>query len=434
MAEVQERNIDPDVLMKTPLASFQDSETPDLFNKARRFYDFKTQVEAVGFYQVLYRIQLTSPLDHRITVVDPFTGGDKEMICFDSNSYLGLHLHPRVNEAVRTAVDAMGYGTASAQVLGGTNRYLLELEEIVAAAHDREACLVFPSGYQANVGILTGLLRPGDLVAADEYSHASLQDGCRYSRATFKRYRHRDMDDLALILDQHAARARGVLVASDGVFSMHGDLAPLPQMRELCDRHGARLYIDDAHGTGVIGATGKGVEEHFGLQGSADVMMGTFSKAPGAAGGYVCSDPEIVDYLRFFSHGALFTAALPAHTCAGVAEAFRVMNDEPWHRRRLRENTQRMWQGLRSVGLELGELASPILAVQVGDENKLPPLAVELFTAGIKAGMGQYPAVPKGESILRFTMNARHTEEDIDRTIEVLADLGERHGLLGEGT
>jgi len=434
MSQTHKPIVDPEVLMKTSLTSFQDSETPDLFDKARRFFDFKTQVEEVGYYQVLYRIQVTSPLDHRITVVDPFTGGDKEMICFDSNSYLGLHLHPRVKEAVRKALDTVGCGTASAQVLGGTNHYLLELEEIVAVAHDRKACLVFPSGYQANVGILTGLLRPGDLVVADEYSHASLQDGCWFSHATFKRYRHRDMDDLERILNEDAPPERGVLVASDGVFSMHGDLAPLPEMRGICDRHNARLYIDDAHGTGVIGPTGKGLEEHFGLKGSVDLMMGTFSKAPGTAGGYVCAQPDVIDYLRFFSHGALFTAALPAHACAGLVEAFRVMNDEPWHGQRLRENTERMWQGLRSAGLELGELASPILAIHVGDESKLPPLAVELFSAGIKAGVGQYPAVPLGESILRFTMNARHTEEDIDHAIEILAELGERHGLLCEGT
>jgi glycine C-acetyltransferase len=412
-----------------PLSDFERSETTDLFDKSRRFFDWLEQFRELGVLQVMYRVPIDGPLDHRIRVRDPVTGAEDELICFDSNSYLGLHLHPRVIAATHRALDEMGYGTPSAQLLGGTNRVLLELEQEVASFHDREAALVYPSGYQANIGILTGLLREDDLVVADAYSHASIHDGARFARCHSASYRHNDMADLEAVLKRLAPEARSVLVVTDGLFSMHGDLAPLPELRELTRRFGARLMIDEAHGTGIVGATGRGLEEHFGMSGAVDVLMGTFSKAPGSVGGYVCGDRSMVEYLRYFSRPSIFTATLPAVICAGLVEAFHVMREEPEHRQRLWANSQRMWNGLKALDLKVGACASPILTVDIGHESKQPLLAVELYRAGLKVGLARYPAVPHGHAIVRLTMNARHTDSEIDRTLEVLGEVAKRHDL-----
>ena len=411
-----------------PLAEFARSIGPDLLEKCRRWHQYIDDVRASGVFDAMYRIELQGPLDHRILARDASTGETRELVCFDSNSYLGLHLHPRVRAAAHRAIDEAGVGTPSAQALGGHNRWLRTLEERVAALLGREQCLIFPSGYQANVGILTGLLRSGDRVIADRFSHASLHDGCAYSGATVLTYAHGDLESLEA---QLADTGPGVLVVADGLFSMHGDLCDLPGLRAVADRHGARLMIDDAHSVGILGATGGGIEEHYGMRGAVDVLMGTFSKAPGAAGGYVVGDGALIDYLRYLAHGALFTASLPAPTCAAITEAFSVMQDEPTLRERLWANTRHMWQGLVAVGLRVPALSSPILTVLVGDEARLGPLAVMLFRAGVKVGMAQYPAVPRGQSILRITVNARHTTEDLDTAVEVLGRLGREFAFAG---
>jgi 7-keto-8-aminopelargonate synthetase-like enzyme len=417
--------------MRTPLprslSEFARSQGPDPLEKCQRWHQYVDEVRATGVFDAMYRIELQGPLDHRILARDASTGETRELVCFDSNSYLGLHLHPRVRAAAHLAIDEAGVGTPSAQVLGGHNRWLRTLEERVAAVLGREQCLVFPSGYQANIGILTGLLRSGDRALVDRFSHASLHDGCAYSGATVLTYAHGDLESLDA---QLAAGGPGALIVADGLFSMHGDLCDLPGLRAVANRHGARLLIDDAHSVGILGATGGGIEEYYAMRGAVDVLMGTFSKAPGAVGGYVVGDAALIDYLRYLSHGALFTASLPAPTCAAVTEAFAVMRDEPELRERLWANTRYMWQGLVDVGLRVPPLCSPILTVQVGDEALLGPLAVALFRAGVKLGMAQYPAVPRGQSILRITVNARHTTEDLDVTLEVLGRLGREFAIV----
>lgn len=416
-------------LAARPLSDFERSETTDLFDKSRRFLAWQEQFRQLGVLQTMYRVPLEGPLDHRIRVRDPMTGGEKELICFDSNSYLGLHLHPRVIAATHRAIDEMGFGTPSAQLLGGTNRWLLKLEEEIADFHEREAALVYPSGYQANLGIISGLMRDDDLLVVDAYSHASIHDGARFAGCLTAHYDHNDMADLDRVLASKAPQARSVLIAADGLFSMHGDLAPLPAMREVADRHGARIMIDEAHATGLLGRTGRGLEEHFGVRNAVDVLMGTFSKAPGAVGGYVCGDRALIEYLRYFSRPSIFTATLPAALCAGLVEAFHVMRDEPQHRERLWTNSTRMWKGLQALNLAVGAQPSPILTVDIGHEAKQPLLAVELFNAGLKVGLARHPAVPHGHAIIRLTMNSRHTDEDIDRTLDVLGEVAERHEL-----
>ncbi len=425
-------SLDSAALARLSLDGFLRTDTRDLFDKCGRFHEYMEQLRAVGAAQVQYRVEVVGALDAHITVRDAFTGDTREMICFDSNSYLGLHLDRRVSDAMKRAIDDVGIGTPSAQVLGGTNPYLLELEELLAAVHGREQTLIYPSGYQANVGILTALLGEDDLALVDRLSHASIHDGVRYARCQRLEYPYRNIDELERLLTERRANVNGVLIVSDGLFSMHGGLADLPALRRVADDHEARLMIDEAHSLGIIGSTGRGLEEHFDMEGACDVLMGTFSKAPGASGGYVCGDPELIDYLRFMSRGALFTAALPAPTCAALTAAIRIMLDEPEHRERLWANSRRLHGGLREGGFEVPDLESPIIAVRVGDEKWLFPVAHGLYAAGIKCGVVRYPAVPYGESTLRLTVNARHTGQDIDRTLEVLSALWRDLGVQSE--
>jgi glycine C-acetyltransferase len=404
----------------------------ELFEKCARFHGFTDQLRRDGCFQAQYRVVLEGALDHVIRVRDPFSGRVREMLCFDSNSYLGLHLDPRVTEAVRRVLGVTGYGTPSAQVLGGTNRWLRELEDTTSAFYGREDTIVFPTGYAANVGALTALLRPDDLVALDQFSHASIHDGCRWSGARFGgAYDHVDLADLERVLARDSTSAQGRLVVTDGVFSMHGHVAPLPGLRAIASRHGARLMVDEAHSLGVYGETGRGLEEHFGVPGAIDVLMGTFSKAPGALGGYVTGRADVVEYLRFFARASMFTASLPAPICAGLTEALRIIEREPQHRRALWENARHLHHRLDEAGLPVPPRESPILTVFLGDERLLWAASRELFAAGLKCGNVCHPAVPRGESILRLTLNARHTREDLDRAADVLVSLAKRFDIAG---
>ena len=406
------------------LADFHSDGSKDILSKCTRFGDYVRSVDATGLFKSQYRLELVGPIDHRIFVKDPDSGQVRELVCFDSNSYLGLHLHPRVMRAAARALNEAGNGCPSAQLLAGTHRWLVELEETVADFHGRPAAIVFPSGYAANVGALTALLRPGDWVARDRYCHASIHDGCAWSGATAGgAYRHGQMEQLRQLCSSADVTTSGKLIVSDGVFSMHGHLAPLPELFAIAQEHGARLMIDEAHSVGVLGKNGRGIEEHFDLHGCIDLLMGTFSKAPGSVGGYLCAAADVVQYLRFFARASMFTASLPPSTCAGITEAFRIMRDEPEHRERLWVNARRLHEGLLSAGFSLDSLESPIITIPIGSQQQLLIASRRLYEVGIKCGSVSYPAVPKNGCLLRFSVNARHKAEDIDFTIDVLSSL-----------
>lgn len=415
------------------LDQFYSDDSPDVFSKCGKFSHWIQAMLERQYYQRFYRVTLTGPISNRITAFDPICRRERVLVCFDSNSYLGLHEHPKVVEEVRRVVNEVGFGTPSAQLLCGTNRYLRELEQSLCEFHGREATLVFPSGFAANSGAIRALVRSNDLVVRDQLAHASIHEACHATDARMKKvFAHNRPASLAAVLRRaQAAGCSGKLVATDGVFSMHGRIAPLPDLVQVCAQFGARLMVDDAHGVGVIGATGRGIEEHFGMPGAVDVLMGTLSKALGGLGGYVSGSRDLIDYLRWFAPSGLFTTALPAPLCAGARAALEIITSEPEHQQRLWQNIQDFAPALRRAGFIVSDGESPIVTVYIGRQKLLWDVSRELFDAGIKCGNVIYPAVGKSDCILRFTMNAKHSAQDIEHALTTMVRVGKHFDILG---
>lgn len=415
------------------LRDFADSGTSRLLDKCDSFYAYMRALQDTGHYQSLYRATLTTPLDHRVSIYNPVSHREEDFVCFDSNSYLGLHVHPLVVEATSQALQEFGYGTPSAQLLSGTNRHMRELEDTISWFHGRKDTIVFSSGYAANIGTITALVGRNDVGVADQYSHASIHDACGWANPKqLRTYPHRDNAALDGILQRMLAAKpdAGRLIISDGVFSMHGSIADLPGLRSVADKHEATLMIDEAHSTGVLGSTGRGLEEHYDCQGSVDVLMGTFSKAPGTSGGYVTGSEELITYLRFFANSGLFSASIPAALCAGLKVAFEIMANDPEPRENLWENINWIAPALTDAGLNVAGTESPILTVFIGDTNLLWQVSRELYAKGVKCGNVCFPAVPPGEGILRISANARHTREDLERCVDSIRQVAGNYGIL----
>ncbi|HMI88528.1 MAG TPA: pyridoxal phosphate-dependent aminotransferase family protein [Polyangiaceae bacterium] len=412
--------------------AFYKKSGPDILEKCKNFRPWVDDMMLKELYQRFWRVTLTSALDHEITVFDPIRRTERPMICFDSNSYLGLHRDPRVIERTAQVLRAVGYGTPSAQMLGGTNRYLRELEDDLSDFLGREDTIIFPTGFAANIGAVGALVRKDDAVFRDRFAHASIQDACRSSQARFNSiFAHNDMSSLSQLLEQAGAEGcQGKLIVTDGVFSMHGRIAPLPDLAQLAKRHSARLMIDDAHGVGVLGANGRGIEEHWGQPGAADILMGTLSKALGAIGGYVSGSKDLIYYLRFYATSGMFTTSLPAAICAGLREALQIIRNERHQRDQLWANIRAFSPALREAGFIVPDAVSPITTIFMGNHRLMLEFSRELFDAGIKCGNVMFPVVSKGEAILRFTLNARHTPQELQYALDILIRLGTKWGVL----
>jgi 8-amino-7-oxononanoate synthase len=383
-------------------------------------------------------------------------------IMLGSNNYLGLTADERVLKAAEDALHRYGTGLTGSRLLNGTIPLHLELEREIADWMDAEEALVFSTGHQANVGTLGTLLGPGDTVVVDSGDHASILDGCLLSRAKLRAFRHNRMDKLEKMLDRAAGDGGGVLVVVDGVFSMEGDLAPLPQITELCERYGARLMVDEAHGAGVLGARGAGAAELLGVTDRVDVRIGTFSKSLASCGGFVVGPHEVIDYLRFHSRAFLFTAsAVPAAVGAALA-ALRVLRSEDGTRllARVLENAWRLHEGLAALGFAVNpvqelpaggrvqehapgvrsggtgpaRIVTPIISVLVGDDWKAALLWRALYDEGVFVNTALHPAVPPGGALLRTSVMATHDEATLERALAIFErvkrDFEAEHGPL----
>jgi 8-amino-7-oxononanoate synthase len=349
-----------------------------------------------------------------------------ERIMLGSNNYLGLTADPRVREAAREALDRYGTGLTGSRLLNGTLDLHLELERELAEWMGTEEAIVFSTGHQANVGTLGTLLAPGDTVIADSADHASILDGCLLSRAKLRPFKHNRLDRLEKMLERAGDDGGGVLVVVDGVFSMEGDVAPLPKIVELVKAHGARLMVDEAHGAGVLGARGAGASELLGVEADVDLRMGTFSKSLASCGGFIAGPHDVIDFLRISSRAFLFTASnVPAAVGAALAALRIVRSDEgPQLFARVLENARYLKRGLHDVGLKVVEdpsgIVTPVVPVVVGDDWKAVLLWRALYDAGVYVNVAIHPAVPPGGALLRTSVMATHDTATLDRALEAL--------------
>jgi 8-amino-7-oxononanoate synthase len=368
-----------------------------------------------------------------------------ERIMLGSNNYLGLTADPRVMQGARDALERYGTGLTGSRLLNGTLELHLELEREIAEWMGTEDALVFTTGHQANVGTLGTILSPGDTVVADSGDHASILDGCLLSRAKLRPFRHNRLDKLERSLERATEDGGGVLVVVDGVFSMEGDVAPLPQIAELCRRHGARLMVDEAHGAGVLGARGAGTAELFGVEDRVDLRMGTFSKSLASCGGFIAGSHEVIDFLRITSRAFLFTAAAVPAAVGAARAALRIIrsDDGPPLFAQVLENAAYLNRGLHELGFHVVEpqplpdgstVVTPIVPVVVGDDWKAVLLWRALYDAGVFVNVALHPAVPPAGALLRTSVMATHDRATLDLALErfgtVKAAFEAEHGPL----
>ena len=375
-----------------------------------------------GTYQRLRVLQSESAAHSR------FDG--KEVINLASNNYLGLTTHPKLREAALEAVRRFGVGSGAVRTISGTMSLHLELEERIAAFKHAKACVVFQSGFAANAGTVAAILGPEDHIISDELNHASIIDGCRLSRAKIHVFPHKDTlaaENILTELDRVAGRK---LLISDGVFSMDGDIGPLPGLTAAAEKHGAIMMVDDAHSSGVLGRNGRGTIDHFGLHGRVQVQVGTLSKAIGVLGGYVCGSRDLIEFLYHRARPFLFSTSHPPAVAAACLAAFDVLEQEPERIQNLWNNTKYFKAGLTSSGFDTGMSETPITPVIVGEPKLAHELSRLLFEEGVLAtGIG-FPTVPKGKARVRTIVTATHTQQELDRALEAFRRIGKRLGLV----
>jgi len=357
------------------------------------------------------------------------TIGGRPVILMASNNYLGLATHPALKRAAIDATERFGVGAGAARLVSGTLPPHEELETALAKFKGTEAALAFGSGYLANLGLIPALIGTDGLILADRLCHASLIDGCRLSGAGFRVYRHNDVAHLKSLLAKRPFK-RDTLIVTDGVFSMDGDLALLPELIELADRYGARLFVDDAHGTGVMGAHGRGTLEHYGMESRLPFHMGTLGKALGTCGAYVVGPADMIRYLINTARTFLFATAPPPATAAATVAALHVVQAEPDRRKRLWENRNYVHAGLTDAGFRLTASASPILPVLIGDARKAVAMAGRLLELGVYAPAIRPPTVPKDTSRIRVTVTSEHSRTQLDRVLAAFRQAGRESKVL----
>lgn len=379
-------------------------------------------LKQAGLYRPLKELQ--SPQRPR-SVID-----GREVINLSSNNYLGLADDPRLKQAMIEATEAYGAGSGAVRTIIGTMTIHNQLEEKLAEFKHVEAAVVFQSGFTCNSGVIPVLVGEGDAVISDELNHASIIDGCRLSKAKIHRYRHADMDDLARVLKETDGQYRRRLIITDGVFSMDGDIAPLPDIVELAEKHGCMTYVDDAHSSGVLGNNGRGSVNHFGLDGRVTVQVGTLSKAVGVLGGYVAGPRALIELLWHKGRPFLFSTSHPPGVAAACLKAIEIMEQEPERIERLWENTRYFKQRLNDLGFDTGKSETPITPVIAGDEVKAMKLSDRLLEEGVFAQGIAYPTVPRGKARVRTIVTAAHTKEDLDEALAAFEKVGRELGLI----
>lgn len=395
---------------------------PDLFD---RCYEFKAadDVKALGIYPYFHPIQ-SAPGD--TVLVD-----GHECIMVGSNNYLGLVNHPKVKQAAADAAIEYGSGCTGSRFLNGTLDLHLELEKRLARFMQKEAALVFSTGFQTNLGVISCLVGKSDAIIIDRQVHACIVDGCRLSYGKTFKFAHNDMDDFERVIRNVRNLTRGgILVAVDGVFSMEGDICELPRLVEIAKRYNAKVMVDDAHSIGVLGKTGAGTAEHFGLIDDVDLTVGTFSKSFAALGGFVVGDAKVIDYIKHFARSLIFSASITPSSAAAVLAALDIIEAEPQRREQLWRNARRAKAEYKALGFDTGHSATPIVPIVVGEDMECFAFWKALFDNGVFTNPVISPAVPPGQAMIRTSYTATLTDDHIDRVVEVLARVGREKGLI----
>jgi len=392
----------------------------DLFDKCRNF-TLARMAQASGLYPYFIPIQNSEGTE---ALID-----GRRVLMFGSNNYLGLTTDPRVRKAAMDAIDEFGPSCTGSRLANGTLELHLELERRLANFLGKEAALVFSTGYQVNLGVISCLIGRGDFIITDKEDHASIIDGCMLSLGELRRYGHNDMQHLERMLSS-LDEDSGKLLVVDGVYSVAGDIAPLPEIIELCKKYKVRIMVDDAHSVGVL-AEGRGTPAHFGVTDDIDLIMGTFSKSFASLGGYVAGDEDIIHYIQHHARSLIFSAAIPAANAATALAALDIMENEPEHTVRLWANAERMRSGLKDLGFNTGTSVTPIIPIIVGELEPTLLAWKKAFEAGVYTNCFVPPGVPEGHSLLRTSYTATHTDEHIDRGLEIFEQVGLELGLIG---
>jgi len=396
--------------------------TVDLFDKCRQFTRAREVMDA-GLYP--YFRAISSGQDTEVVIKG------QRLIMIGSNNYLGLVSDPRVKEAASAAIRKFGSGCTGSRFLNGTLELHEQLEHELAVFMEKEAALVFSTGFQTNLGTLSAIMGRSEHLYMDRANHASLVDGARLTFGKTYKYGHNDIADLDRVLSQTPADA-GKLVATDGVFSMEGDLAKVPELVKLKEKHNFRILIDDAHAIGVMGETGNGTAAHFGLNDQVDLITGTFSKSFASLGGFVAGDEDVIHYLKHFSRELIFSASIPPANAAAVLAALDIMKQEPERRERLWEITHRMRNEYVRLGFNVGATETPIIPIYIGPDDLCFAFWKELTQSGIFANPIIAPAVPANHALIRTSYTATHTEAQMVRVLEVFEQVGRKLGVLGQ--
>lgn len=414
--------------MNLKFENFVDTlENEDLFDKTNRLAEvlssgIMTGNEALGMVTM---DKVKPELDIREK-----DGNIRHVIMLGSNSYLNLSTHPQVMEGARKALEEFGYGMGAVSNYAGITDIHKELEKRIAKFYGAEDAIVFPSGYGANVGIVSALCGKNDVIINDAANHASIFDGCVLSGAEIKVYPHRDMKGLERILSRIPAEKTGRLIITDGVFSMDGDMAPLDEIVKLAQKYNARVMVDDAHGVGIVGPTGRGTAEYFNVMDKIDLHVGMLSKGPGGLGGYCAASKKVIQYLRLYARSYFFSTALPASVAGGLNEVFKLLETDNAGRTKLWENTEYLKSKLLEKGFDIGHSQSAVVPVMVYSEPILFEMYDKLRKRGVYVNIVTYPAVRRKECRLRLCTMKELSFEQIDKAVEIIAELGKEYGLI----
>jgi len=386
-------------------------------------YNFTRAEEAVAMGMYPYFSPIQEVENNKVTV------NGKEMIMIGSNNYLGLLDHPKVMKAAQEAVDKYGVATCGSRFLNGTLDIHVELEKRLAKFIKKETALTFSTGFQTNQGIISTLIAKGDAVITDKMVHASIVDASRLSYGDVLKYKHNDMADLERqisSLDEDV----GKLIVVDGVFSMEGDLADLPGVIEVAKKYNAKVMVDDAHGIGVMGKNGRGTLEHFGVEDDVDLIMGTFSKSFASLGGFVAGEKKVISYIKHFARSLIFSASITPASVATVLATLEIIETEPERREKLWGITKKMKSGFQAMGYNTGPTETPIIPIIVGSDELAFMLWKLIKEDGIFTNPVVYPAVPKGQSLIRTSYSATHTNEELDTVLQSFEKCGKQLGII----